>query len=59
MKGSWAYWLHVSDHWWVGSLVPLCLLPLIRNISGLAWWSNGYDFTLQCRGCGFDPWLGN
>ena len=33
--------LLVTDHWWVGSLVPLYLLPLTRSISGLAWRSNG------------------
>ena len=22
-------------------------------------WSSGWDFTFQCRGCGFDPWSGS
>ena len=26
---------------------------------GHPWWSSGEESTLQCRGCRFDPWLGN
>ena len=25
---------------------------------GLPWWSNDNEYALQCRGRGFDPWLG-
>ena len=25
------------------------------NLSGLLWWSGGYEYALQCRGCGFSP----
>ena len=25
----------------------------------LPWQSSGYDFSFQCKMCGFDPWLGN
>ena len=25
----------------------------------LSGWSSGWESALQCRGCGFDPWLGN
>ena len=31
-------------------------IDLLRE---LPWWSNGEDFILQCRDCGFNPWLGN
>lgn len=32
------------------------VLALSRKIHlGLPWWS---DFALQCRACGFSPWLG-
>ena len=26
---------------------------------GLPWWSSGKESAFQCRGRGFDPWLGN
>ena len=26
---------------------------------GLPWWSRGKELTSQCRGHGFNPWLGN
>ena len=26
---------------------------------GLPWWSSGKESAYQCRGHGFDPWLGN
>ena len=26
------------------------------DLGELPWWSSGYDFTLQCRGCRFSPW---
>ena len=28
-------------------------------LEGLPWWSSGYESSLQCRGCRFDPWSGN
>ena len=29
------------------------------KLGGLPWWSRGKEFTSQCRGHGFNPWLGN
>ena len=26
---------------------------------GLPWWSSGYEFTFQCRGCEFESWSGS
>ena len=30
-----------------------------RYLRRLSWWSSGWDFAFQCRGCGFQPWSGS
>ena len=34
-------------------------LQIKTIVRGLLWWSSGKESTFQCRGHGFDPWLGN
>ena len=31
----------------------------LRLSRGFPWWSSGDTSALQCRECGFDPWLGS
>ena len=31
-------------------------LSLRHGTLGLPWWSSGWEFACQCRGCEFDPW---
>ena len=47
--------------------VMFCLLPAwrqrvftfsLKKKKGFPWWSSGCDFAFQCRGCGFDPLVG-
>ena len=36
--------------------ITCIIFPLkIHNLKGLPWWSRGWEFACQCRGCGFDP----
>ena len=30
-----------------------------KKTGGIHWWSSGEESSLQCRGCEFNPWLGN
>ena len=55
-----------SLHWGAGSLY-ICLWSVLSGPVStmtqaygqtLPWWSSGYDFTVQRRGCGFNPWSG-
>ena len=45
----------------INSLSSRTYVQFTENFSngqGLSWWSSGQEFAFQCRGHGFDPWMG-
>ena len=52
-RGSWA---PGQDHHTHSRHV---ILSFKKQAVWLPWWPSGWDFTFQCRGCGFNPWWGS
>ena len=54
--------INIHEPWSVTfqSNYTLCQPLLYQQVSlGLPMWSSDKEFAFQCRGCWFDPWLGN
>ena len=51
-------WTLCGRKWRARAIHVICTSAKTRAL-GLPCWSSGWDFTFQCRGCGFNPWSGS